>query len=215
MSSNKLYVQYGSGPFSAPKGWKNYDASPTLKIQQIPLIGKLLKPVMHVAFHPDVIFGDILKGLPDIKENSCDGIYCSHILEHLAYKDCLLALRNTYKMLKPGGYFRCVVPDLASAAERYIAQLSKNDPMANTTFMEETLLGKDERIRGFKQLIQLAMGNREHLYMWDHLSLSHQLEVAGFKNVRACTFNDSEDPIYQLVEEESRFNNAVALEATK
>src|SRR3954468_5261253 len=96
MSGNKLYVQYGSGPFSAPAGWKNYDSSPTLRIQKIPLIGKLLKPVMHVSFHPDVMLGDILKGLPGIKENSCDGIYCSHVLEHLAYNDCLLALRNTF-----------------------------------------------------------------------------------------------------------------------
>jgi len=215
IAGSKLYVQYGSGPFSAPKGWKNYDASPTLKIQQIPLIGKLLAPVMHVSFHPDVLLGDILKGLPGIQDNSCDGIYCSHVLEHLAYKDCLLAIRNSFRMLKPGGYFRCVLPDLAVAAKRYITQLANNDPKANTAFMEETLLGKQERIRGFKQLIQLALGNREHLYMWDHISLTHQLEAAGFKNIRPCGFNDSPDPMFKLVEEESRFINAVALEATK
>jgi predicted SAM-dependent methyltransferase len=215
MSGNKLYVQYGSGPFSAPAGWKNYDSSPTLRIQKIPLIGKLLKPVMHVSFHPDVLQGDILKGLPGIRENSCDGIYCSHVLEHLAYNDCLLALRNTFHILKPGGYFRCVVPDLASAAKRYIAQLSNNDPKANTAFMEETLLGKEERIRGFKQMIAMTLGNREHLYMWDQLSLTHQLEAAGFKDIRNCAFNDSPDTMFKLVEEEIRFNNAVALEATK
>jgi len=215
MSGNKLYVQYGSGPFSAPAGWKNYDSSPTLRIQKIPLIGKLLKPVMHVSFHPDVLQGDILKGLPGIRENSCDGIYCSHVLEHLAYNDCLLALRNTFHILKPGGYFRCVVPDLASAARRYIAQLSNNDPKANTAFMEETLLGKEERIRGFKQMIAMTLGNREHLYMWDQLSLTHQLEAAGFKDIRNCAFNDSPDTMFKLVEEEIRFNNAVALEATK
>ncbi|TBO41407.1 class I SAM-dependent methyltransferase [Pedobacter kyonggii] len=215
MSGSKLYVQYGSGPFSAPDGWKNYDASPTLKIQRIPLIGKLLTPAMHVSFHPDVLLGDILKGLPGIKDNACDGIYCSHVLEHLAYNDCLLAIRNSFRMLKPGGYFRCVLPDLAVAAKRYLEQLSNNDPKANTAFMEETLLGKEQRIRGLKQLIQLALGNREHLYMWDHLSLTHQLAVAGFKNIRNCAFNDSPDPMFKLVEEEIRFNNAVALEATK
>ncbi|WP_142688384.1 class I SAM-dependent methyltransferase [Chitinophaga polysaccharea] len=215
MPGSKLYVQYGCGPFSAPAGWKNYDSSPTLRLQRVPLIGKLLKPAMHVTFHPDVLKGDILKGLPGIKESSCDGIYCSHVLEHLAYNDCLLAIRNTFHILKPGGYFRCVVPDLAGAARRYIAQLSENDPKANTGFMEETLLGKEERVRGFKQLIQLALGNREHLYMWDHLSLSHQLAAAGFKNIRHCAFNDSPDSMFKLVEEEIRFNNAVALEATK
>jgi predicted SAM-dependent methyltransferase len=215
MAANKLYVQYGSGPFSAPAGWKNYDSSPTLRIQQLPLIGKLLKPVMHVSFHQDVLQGDILKGLPGIKENTCDGIYCSHVLEHLAYNDCLLAIKNSFNMLKPGGYFRCVVPDLAGAAKRYIEQLTNNNPKANTGFMDETLLGKEERIRGLKQLVAMAMGNREHLYMWDHVSLTHQLAVAGFKNIRNCAFNDSADTMFKLVEEEIRFNNAVALEATK
>lgn len=215
MSTTQLYVQYGSGPFSAPIGWKNYDSSPTLRIQQIPVIGRLLKPAMHVAFHPDVIQGDILKGLPGIKESSCDGIYCSHVLEHLSYNDCILAIRNTYSYLKPGGYFRCVVPDLASAAKRYIEQLSQNDPRANVNFLEETMLGKEERTRGLKQLITTILGNREHLYMWDHISLSHQLARAGFKKIRHCNFNDSSDPMFRRVEEESRFNHAVALEATK
>jgi predicted SAM-dependent methyltransferase len=215
MYGSKLYVQYGCGPFSAPAGWKNYDSSPTLRVQQIPLIGKLLKPAMHVSFHKDVLRGDILKGLPGIKESSCDGIYCSHVLEHLSYNDCLLAIRNTFHILKPGGYFRCVLPDLEGAARRYIDQLRNNDPKANTGFMEETLLGKEERIRGMKQLVQLALGNREHLYMWDHLSLTHQLAAAGFKNIRNCGFNDSSDTMFKLVEEEIRFNNAVALEATK
>jgi SAM-dependent methyltransferase len=215
MSGSRLYVQYGCGPFSAPTGWKNFDSSPTLKIQRIPVIGKLLKPVMHVSFHPDILPGDILKGLPGITENSCDGIYCSHVLEHLSYNDCKLAINNTFQLLKPGGYFRCVVPDLAGAARRYIDSLGNNDPRANVGFMEETLLGKEERIRGFKQLVQLAFGNREHLYMWDDLSLTHQLAGAGFKNIRKCAFNDSSDNMFKLVEEEIRFNNAVALEATK
>jgi len=215
MSGSRLYVQYGCGPFSAPAGWKNFDSSPTLKIQRIPVIGKLLKPVMHVSFHPDILPGDILKGLPGISESSCDGIYCSHVLEHLSYNDCKLAISNTFRLLKPGGYFRCVVPDLAGAARRYIDSLNNNDHRANVGFMEETLLGKEERIRGFKQLVQLALGNREHLYMWDDLSLTHQLAGAGFKNIRKCAFNDSSDNMFKLVEEEIRFNNAVALEATK
>ncbi|KAA2239911.1 methyltransferase domain-containing protein [Chitinophaga agrisoli] len=212
---NKLYVQYGSGPFSAPAGWKNYDSSPTLRLQQLPVIGKFLQQKMHVAFHPDALLGDILKGLPGIAENSCDGVYCCHVLEHLSYDDCLTALRNTYHILRPGGCFRCVVPDLEAAARRYIDNLHGNDREANVKFMEETLLGKQRRVRGLRQLVQTAFGNREHLYMWDHVSLTHQLQQAGFRTVRRCTFNDAEDEMFKRVEEAIRFENAVALEATK
>ncbi|PSL47320.1 methyltransferase family protein [Chitinophaga niastensis] len=213
--ATKLYVQYGCGPFSAPSRWENFDSSPTLRLQQLPVIGRLIKPRMHVAFHPDVLLGDILKGLPRIKENSCDGIYCCHVLEHLSYEDCLLAISNTFHILKPGGYFRCVVPDLECAARRYLDNLANNDQEANIKFLEETMLGKQQRVRGFKQLVQSSFGNSDHLYMWDQFSLTHILQQAGFRNVRRCQFNDCPDDMFNLVEEEIRFKNAVALEATK
>jgi hypothetical protein len=51
--------------------------------------------------------------------------------------------------------------------------------------------------------------------MWDHKSLSLELENAGFKEIRECKFNDSEDVMFRYVENESRFNNAVGIECIK
>ncbi|PUZ25445.1 methyltransferase type 11 [Chitinophaga parva] len=211
----KLYVQYGCGPFSAPAGWKNFDASPTLRIQQLPLLGPLLKHRMHVTFPEDVLQGNILKALPGVPAGSCDGVYCSHVLEHLSYDDCLLAVRNTYHLLKPGGYFRCVVPDLAWAARAYVDDLASQDSQANTRFLERTMLGKRRRPRGLRGLLTATLGNSDHLYMWDQFSLAQVFRQAGFTQVRACGFNDCPDPMFRLVEEASRFENAVALEAVK
>jgi len=211
----KLYVQYGCGPYSAPKGWRNYDASPTLRIQKLPIIGGLLRNRMHVAFPPDVLQGDILQGLPGVSENTCDGVYCSHVLEHLSYDDCALALRNTYKIMKPGGYFRCVVPDLETYAREYVEDLANHDREANTKFLEKTMLGKKQRQRGIKNLLTSTLGNHEHLYMWDTLSLTEMFYQAGFSKVRTCRYNDCPDEMFKLVEESSRFDNAVALEAVK
>jgi SAM-dependent methyltransferase len=211
---SKLYVQYGCGP-SSPEGWKNFDTSPTLRMQRLPLIGGLLRSRMHVAFPENALPGDILKKLPGIAENSCDGVYCSHVLEHLAYDDCLLAVRNTYRILKPGGHFRCVVPDLESAAREYVQDLANEDREANIKFFEKTLLGKKQRPRGVKALLHTMLGNAEHLYMWDTLSLTHILQKAGFSQVRSCKFNDSPDEMFKLVEAPVRFESAVALEAIK
>ena len=96
-----MYIQYGCG-LSAPENWKNFDSSPTLRLQKVPLLGKL---VNKTPFPSKVIYGDIVKGLPGIKDNSCDGVYCSHVLEHLSLEDFRIALRNTLNILKPGGYF--------------------------------------------------------------------------------------------------------------
>ena len=79
--TDKLCVQYGCGWY-APEGWRNFDASPTLRFERIPLLGRLYTKNTE-RFPENVEYGDIVAGLP-ISDNSCQAVYCSHILEHLA-----------------------------------------------------------------------------------------------------------------------------------
>ena len=209
----KKYIQYGCG-LSAPNEWINFDSSPTLRIQKSPIIGKLFKRIMSVKFPINTHYGDILKGLP-VPDNSCDGIYCSHVLEHLSLDDFQLALKNTFKLLKKGGIFRLVVPDLEIEARNYVDGLNRKDSMASISFMENTLLGKKSRQKNIKAFITSFYGNSNHLWMWDYNSLSCQLKINGFKDIRRCEFNDCLDISFKLVESKSRFINAVAIECKK
>ncbi len=123
------------GPLlSAPKNWLNFDASPTLRIQKNLFIGKIFKTQLNTIFPENVRYGDIVKGLP-IDADSCDGIYCSHILEHLSLHDFRVALKNTIKILKVGGVFRCIVPDLEYAAREYIKSLDNGNSTASIDFI--------------------------------------------------------------------------------
>ena len=210
---NKIYVQYGCG-HSAPKEWKNLDVSPTLRIQKTPIVGSLLKSKLNTVFPDNVLYGDIIKGLP-IRDNSVDGTYCSHTLEHMSLEDFRTALKNTYKIMKSGAIFRCVVPDLEWAARTYIDELSNGDKSASIGFINNTLLGIKQRPRGIKGFVSSFFGNSHHLWMWDHKSLSLELENAGFREVRECKFNDSEDMMFKHVESEGRFINAVSIECKK
>jgi len=207
-----LYVQYGCG-LSAPSGWKNFDASPTLRLQKLPALGNIFQK--KVAFPPNVLFGDILTGLPGIPLSACDGVYCSHVLEHLALTDLRTALANTYKILKPGGIFRCVVPDLQAAVKSYNRRKESGECDAAHKFLQETMLGITTRPKGIKQLLISFFGNSHHLWMWDSESLTKELEQVGFCKVRSCSFNDSEDAAFKEVEDIGRFHDAVALEAFK
>ena len=56
------YVQYGCG-WSAPKEWRNFDASLTLRFERLPLIGHLYTK-NESRFPGNVEYGDIVKGLP-------------------------------------------------------------------------------------------------------------------------------------------------------
>jgi len=101
--NNKIYVQYGCG-LSAPKEWKNFDVSPTLRIQKTPIVGNLFKSRLNTVFPENVQYGDIIKGLP-VKDDSVDGVYCSHTLEHLSLEDFRKALKNTYRIMKKRRHF--------------------------------------------------------------------------------------------------------------
>jgi len=207
----KRYVQYGCG-FSAPQEWVNYDASPTLRFERIPLLGSLVTRNER-RFPKNVRYGDIIKGLPE-ENNSCDGVFCSHVLEHLSYNDLGTALKNTYAILKPGGIFRGIVPDLRACILNYLNYFDQVVSPANE-FMGQTMLGVEEREKGLIAPFKAVYGNSKHLWMWDFKSLSFELTKVGFKNIRQCKFGDSIDPHFSLAEEEGRFWEAVAFECEK
>jgi len=150
-----------------------------------------------------------------ILENSVDGVYCSHVLEHFSYFDLKIALQNTYQILKECGVFRCVLPNLEYHLLKYLNDLELEKADASLTFLNATQLGVISRPKGLQDIISLYFGNSNHLWMWDKLSLMKELEIVGFKNIRRCQFNDSDDLMFNLVEDENRFNNCLAFECIK
>jgi hypothetical protein len=210
----KQYVQYGCG-HSAPVEWINFDISPTLRIQKTPVIGSLFKNKLNTTFAPNVRYGDIVKGLP-VDNDSCDGLYCSHILDNLALEDFRTALKNSYKILKKGGTFRCVLPDLEYEARTYIRNLEKGDIAASLKFQTATALGYEKRPRGLKGMLIAFYANHRHLWMWDGKSFAEELRKTGFQDIRPCAFHDSTDEMFRLVEnDEGRFINSLAFECRK
>jgi ubiquinone/menaquinone biosynthesis C-methylase UbiE len=167
--------------------------------------------VLQPKFPDGVRLGDIIRGLP-IPEGSCQGIYCSHVLEHLSLEDCRLALRNSHRYLAPGGRFRLVLPDLRFAVTTYL-----ENPRADASieFMEKSLLGWKSRPRGIKGLVHSWLTNARHLWMWDEKSLAAELSAAGFSSVRRASFGDSDDPHFEAVETPSRWENCLGFECIK
>src|SRR5882724_4285284 len=143
-NGSDVYVQYGCGP-SPGEGWLNFDSSPTLRIERIPVIGGLVSRRFSGntwRFPPSVRYGDICKGLP-VAEGTARGVYASHVLEHLSLDDCRQALVNTFKLLAPGGTFRLIVPDLEERAKRYVEQVATGTPDAAGLFLDSSGLGQE------------------------------------------------------------------------
>jgi SAM-dependent methyltransferase len=212
------YVQYGCG-HSAPEGWTNFDSSPTLRIERLPLIGRLVRK-NESRFPDNVRVADIVRGLP-VADGSADGVYASHVLEHLTRSDFETALQNTFRMLKPQGLFRLIVPDLEARARLYVNKLDAGAKDANDWFMLATYLGLSSQPSSLMAKAGRLLGGSLHLWMWDFPSMEAQLRRAGFINIRRCSLGDSKDPMFVRVEEPSRFLDAsdniveLAVEASK
>lgn len=204
----KLHI--GCGLAAAP-GWYNCDASPTLRLQRLPLIGAVCRRVLKPRFPDNVEFGDIARGLL-IPDDSCQVVYCSHVLEHLALDDLRLALQNVRRYLAKGGLFRLVVPDFEQQVTAY---LSNPEPEALSNFLSYTFLGRKTRPRGLKMFLREYWGHSHHLWMWDYKGLTHELATAGFREMRRCKHGDSSNNAFASVENPERFEWALAIECTK
>lgn len=90
--------------------------------------------------------------------------------------------------MKKGGIFRCVVPDLESAARNYIKELDNGDKKASLGFINNTLLGIKQRPRGITMFVGSFFGNSHHLWMWDEKSLSLELENVILMTVKIECF---------------------------
>jgi SAM-dependent methyltransferase len=203
------YVQYGCG-FAAPEGWRNFDASLTLRYERIPFVGKVYTK-NDQRFPENVEFGDIVKGLP-VPDASCKAVYCSHVLEHLSLEDFRLALTNTRKILRPGGTFRLVLPDLKWLAREYVADESAT---AALTFVRETRLGRERRRRDLGAFVYDWLRTSGHRWMWDYDSMKLELGNARFTDIRRAQYGDSEDPMFREVESADRWKHCLGVECRR
>lgn len=73
---------------------------------------------------PDVLPVDITRGLP-FDAATCDAVYASHVLEHVAVGEARRFVAEIFRVLTPGGVVRLVVPDLEGIARAYVASLER------------------------------------------------------------------------------------------
>ncbi|MDJ0696295.1 methyltransferase domain-containing protein [Mastigocoleus sp. MO_188.B34] len=209
-TKQEKYVQFGCG-LCAPESWLNFDSSPALRLQKLPVVGNLVPSGPFGRFPKNVQYGDIVVGLP-VPENSIALLYSSHVLEHLTLMELRQALKNCYRILKLGGIFRFVLPDLEFMAHQYINSVNSD---AAVEFMQLTWLGIQERRNGLLGFLKEYLGGSKHLWMWDYKSLSLELEKVGFKNIRRAYFGDSNFSNFTQVEYLERWENELGIECNK
>lgn len=75
---------------------------------------------IDAELEPDFVH-DITKPLPEEMIGKFDVVFCSHILEHISWRDVTNTLQNVSKAVVDGGQMYIIVPDIAWACEQVLA----------------------------------------------------------------------------------------------
>lgn len=121
-----------------------------------------------------------LAGRWPFKDASVDVVYLSHVLEHLDGQTRKHVIAAAFRVLKPGGVFRVVVPDLRRLAEEYLQSSDDGDSRAGERFLywlnlhKENLYGRNRSL--FKLLYDAVQRYPAlHQFMFDRVLLEREM----------------------------------------
>jgi len=198
-------LNLGCGP-AAPPGWLNVDGSWNAWFARHGHLRSALDAVGIISRNQPTqwkvapLVHDLTTPLP-FRDNTFSAIYASHVLEHLYRVQAQRLLAECKRVLKPAGVIRLVVPDLYSMAAAYLKSKNGADPSA----WEERATAADhlnqrlgfrspEPLPGnvFYRLYSAWKDFHVHKWMYDIDSLKHYTERAGFREVSAKQFLESD-----------------------
>ncbi len=99
---------------------------------------KLLNIGCGSLFHPEWVNIDLVSNSPHVRaydirkklpypDNIFDACYSSHVIEHLDQSEAQKLVTECFRVLRPGGIIRAIIPDLESIARNYLNTLERLD----------------------------------------------------------------------------------------
>jgi SAM-dependent methyltransferase len=210
LPDGRAMVNLGSSARTAP-GWTNIDSSLILKLSQHPRLSALLWRVGLINderyrrirdIRGACLVWNLAKGVP-FPDRTFDVVYHSHLLEHIDRDDAPKFIAECFRVLKPGGVIRIVVPDLEQLAQRYVKLLGGGNPTAHPDYdrtldeIFDQMVPRVPRERANRPAVvrlvenifvgDTARNGSLHRWMYDRFSIERLLKNAGF--VDCATFD--------------------------
>jgi predicted SAM-dependent methyltransferase len=168
-------LQIGAG-MNVLSGWLNADLEP---------------------LRPGVIYMDAAGRFP-FPDRSLDYIFSEHLIEHLPYEGGLNMLRESFRVLKPGGRIRIVTPDLEFYLSLFAADRSEFQERylrwATRAYLPQVeiihptfLLNHQARFWG-------------HQFLYDRETLRRSMSDAGFADPSCHGANETDEPAFKGLE---------------
>ena len=220
MKNKQILLNLGCGTV-APKEWVNIDSSWNAWVHKFPVMIKIIKYMfpslinkIDTNWKNNILIRNISRSLP-FKDASVDGIYLSHVLEHLDTEKCQSVLNECSRILKPGKFIRVIVPDLLQLTNVYINEVKTNKLNAANNYLDSLHLFLP-REKSLVEKIYFSLNDTDsHKWMYDKGLMVNKLKKSGFVHIRECTFKKSKILLIDKVEKENRFINAICLEGER
>lgn len=161
-------LQIGAGP-NILEGWLNTDEQPTSR---------------------RVIYLNAKKPFP-FEDGTFDYVFSEHLIEHLTYNEGLSMLRESYRVLKPGGRIRIATPDLETLIGLYTPEKSDLQQRYVHWIMDKFLSGIGVYSEVF--VINNAFRNWGHQFIYDRATLQSAMEEVGFIDITRYASGESDD----------------------
>ena len=158
---------------------------------------------INIDYEPpaDVLL-DLRYGIP-VPEGSIDTIYSEHLVEHLSLDAASALFRECRRILKPGGVLRIATPDLEDLVTEY-----RRDWRSRHDWINWPEYGYiDTPVR----MVNVAMREWGHRYLYDFTELALRLGEAGFERVDRAELGTSAFP--ELGGLETRADSRLIIEA--
>lgn len=192
LPSGVVKVNIGSGLVVAP-GWVNLDASLNALAAHLPTAAQRLAyratgsrfqvteaEYLAILRANRFVFRDVRYGLP-LPDETVDYLYASHVLEHLERGEAGALVAEARRVLKAGGVFRIVVPDL----EHFVGLYEQGRG--------------EEAVDGiFSAGVPGRLGR--HRYMYDEDGLRRLVREAGFADAERRAFREGAVPDLELLD---------------
>jgi predicted SAM-dependent methyltransferase len=152
---------------------------------------------------------DVTKGIP-LDSGTLDGVYTEHCLEHLPFAAVDQVLLESFRLLKPGGVIRIVVPDGQIYLSRYVEIMNGRADVTLPYASDDSYKSLYSPIMSVNRIFR----SHGHLFIHDFDMLKQLLELNQFVQVTRRTFGVGSDP-RMLIDTASREVESLYIEATK
>ena len=196
--SEWIGVNVGSGRH-VTDGWLSLDHSKHVLAAKVPGLAAALNRVglmndTEMPYHRNgdwrrVRFWDAKMPIP-LPDASVQYAYSSHVLEHFSTERALGIVRDVLRVLRPGGRFRVVLPDLEQVGRAYAA-LQTSDTVV---FRDRRITRAEWSDQVSEFCFHMAGDPFGHHVMYDRHGARRLLLRGGFSAVDDCEFRKGSVP---------------------